>query len=282
MESISQSIATHGGVAGGKKSQSDNVFSAKSKDDRESGTGGRFRVAASRILHLYAITLGYEAANLLCTSLCEDLSQEDQDITGPRTAAWKMLQSIKSTSMACALLFGGPRRAGPLPGPLDDEFASYTMSRQSKTSGLAFDIERMFEEKVVVFPHPSEISDFDRNQIVVQQLKVCFKACSESVRLAPALTLSGYRQLLADTEFLKWMISHYVKDETLPDGSNSRSGLETLLAKSVSAAKDRLPSDLQNELSGETDEINAARAAVRSFMSENADEIVLEFVIEDD
>jgi hypothetical protein len=131
----------------------------------------------------------------------------------------------------CADLFGGPKLAGPVPENLEDKFISLTISHAK--SGLAIDVERMFAEKIVVYPHPNDSIDFQRNAVVVLILKVALKALVEHSRHA-VFALSGCRQLMIDMEFIKFMLPHYVKDECLADGSNSVSVLEALLAEATS------------------------------------------------
>jgi hypothetical protein len=83
---------------------------------------------------------------------------------------------------------------------LEDEFISLTIS-QAK-SGLAIDVERMFAEKIIVYPHTNDIIDFQRNTVVVLILKVALKALVEHSRYV-VFSLSGFRQLMIDMEFIE-------------------------------------------------------------------------------
>jgi hypothetical protein len=137
----------------------------------------------------------------------------------------------------------------------------------------------MFAEKIIVYPHPNDIIDFQRNAVVVLILKVALKTLVEHSRHV-VFSLSGYRQLMIDMEFIKFMLPHYVKDEFLADGSNSVSVLEALLAEATSTARKRCRA--VSELGEEQEEMNVARGAIRVFMAVNADGLVKRFVIEDD
>eukprot|EP00526_Cylindrotheca_closterium_P001651 CAMPEP_0113631014 /NCGR_PEP_ID=MMETSP0017_2-20120614/16117_1 /TAXON_ID=2856 /ORGANISM="Cylindrotheca closterium" /LENGTH=1073 /DNA_ID=CAMNT_0000541507 /DNA_START=14 /DNA_END=3235 /DNA_ORIENTATION=+ /assembly_acc=CAM_ASM_000147 len=285
MENIAQSISAHSGQRGkGRKNKS---FQMSNTFDSTTSTRGlpanpiaaRFRLAASRTLNLYAMDRGAVAADLLCDeSMKEKCSKEEGEVSeSPRPGAWQVLEIVKETCFDCADLFGGSTRAGPVPENLEDEFISLTMSHAK--SGLAIDVERMFAEKIVVYPHPNDMADFSRNAVVVLILKVALKAFAEHSRCVK-FSLSGYRQLMVDMEFIKFLIPHYVKDEFLGDGSNSISGLEALLTEASSVARKRCFAI--GELGDHQEEVNVARGAVRVFMSVNSDRLVKKFTIEDD
>lgn len=283
MENISQSIAAHGGGSKQRKSKSlfpsDGTGSQAKTDSTSSPTAERFRLAASRVLGLYAMNRGSDAADLLCIGLSE-LAEEDVTVHSPRAAAWQVLEVVKLTSYDCANLFGGPKRAGPVPYNLEDEMQSYT--RQAARSGLIFDVERMFAEQVVVFPHPSEFADFTRNSVLTIVMKVAFKAmveCSRTLRFSS----EGFRQLMVDVEFFKFMIPHYVKDEFLSEGSNARAVLLKLLTDTASTGRERCTD--KSVINAEREVIiNEARAVIRVFMAaqEGADGIVQRFTISED
>jgi hypothetical protein len=263
VDDIASSIATHTGSMNKQKSSKAGLFattSGGSSGDPSNPTSERFRLAASRVLNLYAVNKGNEGGELLCSSLL-DLSKDDynQELIGPRTSAWLLLTVVKSVCYDCAELFGCSKREGPVPENLEDEYASLIMSRQIRASGLAFDVERMFAEKVVVYPHPFDIVDFARNSVVALVFKVALKCLAEDCRLI-RFSIQGYRQLLVDVEFLKFMIPHYVNDEVL----------KSILMETVKCAKERC--DGSAILQDDTEEINQARAVVRDFLSKNIGE----------
>jgi len=262
-DDIAASIATHTGSINKQRSTKAGLFATspgQSSTVASNPTSERFRLAASRALNLYAMDKGNEAGELLCSRLL-DLTKDDPigESAGPRACVWSILTLVKSVCYESANLFGGPKRAGPVPENLEDEYTSLTLSRRQqavRSSGLAFDVERMFVEKVIVYPHPSEMVDFQRNSVVALLLKVAFKALIENARNV-RFSVNGYRQFLVDLEFLKFMIPHYVEDEVL----------ETLLTEAVKCAKERCHNSAM--LNEDTEEINQARAAVRDFMAVN-------------
>jgi len=295
VDDINQSIATHTGSINKHRSAqaADGLFATTDGDGITNSTSNtdptsmRFRLAASRVLSLYAMNRGTEAGELVCSNLLELTKEEGEteEASSPRNGAWSLLTVVKSTAFDCAALFGGSKRAGPVPEVLEDEYASLTAARQKQAfrSTLAFDVERMFAEKVVAYPHPSENVGFDRNLVIVQVLKVAFKALREDVRLVRFST-RGYRQLLIDVEFLKFMMPHYVKDEALSDHSTSNplAGLESLLTEATKSAKERCDSSAM--LQDDTVETNQARAVVREFMASNGGdgELVQRFTISEE
>ncbi len=293
MENIHQSISTHGsrgsstgngiGSGGANKrkiatgTMGDGLFSGdenqKSSRATTNPVSQRFRMAASRVLSLFAMNRGHEAANLLCATLPQ-LSYNSKGandfVEGPRPSVCQVLELAKATSEDCADLFGGSRRAGPIPDALDDEYVSFSSSRRNGSannrSGLVFDVERMFVEKVLVFPHPNDVSDFQRNAVLAMVFKVAFKALAESARIL-LFSVQGYRQLKVDVEFLKWYLPHYIKDEALFDGSNARTALSSLLTEVVQSAKDRCVLEQGDGLYEDVEETNQARATIRHYMA---------------
>ena len=282
VDDINQSIAINTGSTNKNKHRSsqaaDGLFAttdggaiSNSTNSNKDPTSMRFRLASSRVLSLYAMNRGNEAGELVCSDLFELSKEEvdsDEEASSPRVGAWSLLTVVKATAFDCAALFGGSKRAGPVPEVLEDEYASLTAARQKQAfrSTLAIDVERMFAEKIVVYPHPFENVGFDRNLVIVQVLKAAFKALREDVRLV-RFSNRGYRQLLVDVEFLKFMMPHYVKDEALSDHSttNPLAGLESLLTEATNNAKERC--DASAMLQDDTLETNQARAVVREFMA---------------
>ena len=282
VDDINQSIATNTGRINKNKHRSskaaDGLFAtteggaiSNSTNSNKDPTSMRFRLAASRVLSLYAMNRGNQAGELVCSELFELSKEEgdnDEEASSPRVGAWSLLTVVKATAFDCAALFGGSKRAGPVPEVLEDEYASLTAARQKQAfrSTLAIDVERMFAEKIVVYPHPFENVCFDRNLVIVQVLKAAFKALREDVRLV-RFSNRGYRQLLVDVEFLKFMMPHYVKDKTLSDHSttNPLAGLESLLTEATHNAKERC--DASAMLQDDALETNQARAVVREFMA---------------
>mmetsp|Transcript_16296 Transcript_16296/g.35400 ORF Transcript_16296/g.35400 Transcript_16296/m.35400 type:complete len:804 (-) Transcript_16296:151-2562(-) len=299
VDDINQSIATHTGSINKRRNikAADGLFATTlavggpgnvdtNSTNNKDPNSMRFRLAASRVLGLYAMNRGSEAGELLSSDLFElSRDEAEEEAMGPRVGASSLLTVVKSTAFDCAGLFGGPKRAGPVPESLEDEYVSLTMARHNQgiRSTLAIDVERMFAEKLFAYPHPFENFGFDRNLVVYQVLKVAFKALREDVRLV-RFTNQGYRQLLVDVEFLKFMMPHYVKDEELIDHSttNPITSLESILTEAIKTAKERCDSSAM--LQDGAVEINQARAVIRDFMATNGgnDGLMSQFTISEE
>jgi hypothetical protein len=283
VDDIASSIGTHTGRISKQRTTKAGLFATEhgTKDGASSNpTAERFRLAASRVLNLYAVNRGNKAGELVSSSLPELSKVDVGDSTGPREGVCSLLAVVKSTCYECAGLFGGPKSAGPFPENLEDEYASLTASRhhQMRASGLAFDVERMFAEKVVIYPHLFEFADFQRNSVVALVLKVALKALMENSRLL-RFSIPGFRQFMVDMEFLKFVLPHYVKDELLLDGSNARGVVEALVVEAVQCSKERC--DGSAMLEGSSTEANQARAVVRDFLAVQGGEngVISQFTI---
>lgn len=193
----------------------------------------RFMAAASRILQLYAMQRGAQAADEACLDFLENACIESDAIpSAPTPSVLRVLETAKLASIECANIFGGERMANPVPAFVEDvEFGQNHMIGRSgilPMKGLQLDVERMFTEAVQVFPHSMHMMEFSRNAVVAIVLKVAFKAMIEHSRFA-TFTSFGYRQLQIDCAFLRQMALHYVKDETMADGTNGCTNLYNLL-----------------------------------------------------
>jgi vacuolar protein sorting-associated protein 51 len=298
MENINQSIGTHGG--GGKQRRAKSIFPDSGSDGQvglqkklestSNPTAERFRLAASRILGLYAVTRGSTAGWVICRGLIEVAALEETDVMpeGPRPDILQMLELVKATSYDCAALFGGSKRAGPVPSNLEDQLMSgyYNSQHSSKApgrSGFLLDVERMFAEQIVVYPHPGEYSDFTRNSVLALVLKVAFKALVESARRCK-FTAAGYRQCMVDLEFLKFIMPHYITNDFLPEGSAARAVVLKLLSDAIDATGERCLDFDSTTDEGVFDLTNQARSVIREFMSTYAGPfgVVSKFVIPED
>jgi hypothetical protein len=256
MENINQSVSMHSGQ--GKKAKSSGLFpmgstSSKSKgsSDIDTATSDRFRLAASRVLTLYASNRGADVAAIICSGFL-DMARQDGDEApqGPRAAAWQALEVAKLTAIDCSAVLGGPKRAGPVP-QFNEESVIPRHHPSSLSSallgsghqfaaikGLQMDVERMFKEKVTIYPNPYKVIDFSRNAVVTILFKVMVRAMLEHVRMC-SFTSMGYRQLLVDIEFLRHMLPHYIGNDYSDDGSNAITILNNLLNDVMNNAGDR-------------------------------------------
>jgi hypothetical protein len=256
MENINQSINTDS--SGSRKhNRNSDIFAssssstrAKALNEQDSKAADRFVLAASRVLTLYSMNRGSDAAMLACRGLHEVASQEGENLPdSPRSAVVDMLHVVKMTSIDCANVFGGERQAGPVPDPPEDELDPFNTSLSSYRSkslssglssvkGLSLDVERMFTLKVPTFPHPSHILAFSRNTVVFVVLKIALNAILELVRTCTFNT-KGYMQLQVDVLFIRFLLPHYVKDDVLAEGSNWCSILDNVLNDVMQNAGER-------------------------------------------
>jgi hypothetical protein len=212
--------------------------------DKDKDISDRFRLAASRVLALYAMNRGSHAAVNACESLFEMACCDGEEIPpAPRSAVCQLLEIIKLASLDCACVFGGQPRAGVVPDFPEDkiEFAyssSTVYSRKSPVKGLQLDVERMFSRKVPIYPSPSTILDFDRDAVVTIVMKVAFRAVVEQVRTC-TFSASGYRQLQVDVALLRHMIPHYIREDFYADGANACGSIENILDDVMTNAGER-------------------------------------------
>lgn len=288
-EKMKQSIALH---YGGEKKRSSELFVSNEYNrgrgslplsDKEKKTSERFRLAASRILTLYATNRGSEAASILCAGFAHLSEKRNKFPVAPRMETWHVLEIVKLTSYDCAEIFGGSKRAAPiLELDVNKPVVVQSGRLKSKSTGLQLDVERMFQEKVSIYPHPSQFVDFTRNAVVTSVFKVTFKALFEQMRQYCFSTVA-YQQLQVDIEFFQHMIPHYVKDDFLAEGANSCSLLSNMLTDTLNGAGERC---LDIEFVTNENNIITARSIVSDFMrsncSDDGEDIISRFVISEE
>lgn len=288
MENINQSISSTAGSGSRKHNRDTGIFAlsdssskALSLNENDSNVSNRFLLAASRILVLYGINRGSAATLYACDELNLVASQAGNDFpTEPRDAIVSLLQVVKTTSLACANIFGGERRAGPEPEPPQDEedvfnsggAAAFKSPGLSSAKGLHLDVERMFIEKVSTFPHPNCVIDFSRNQVIFIVFKVAFNGLVERIR-GCTFTAKGYRQVQVDILFLRYLLPHYVKDENIGEDINGLSVLNNVLNDAINNAGERCldldcvgQDKIYDPVSGESITL---QSIIRNFMEED-------------
>ena len=247
MENINQSISSSQG-GGGRRHKSSDLFHSKSTksilcaDDTK--VCERFKLAASRALGYYALNRGFDAAIIVCAGFVAMATADVDELPkAPRECIWQALEIVKLTCLDCSNIFGGESYFEPLYDVHEDKSeilntgASLLSGRylSGHIKGLQLDVERMFMEKKPTFPRPSQLLEFTRSAIVTIVLSVAFNSWTELTRSC-TFTGNGYRQLQVDVAFLKHMLSHYVKDDFLGEGSNSLTTLDNMLNDSVKTA----------------------------------------------
>lgn len=247
----------------------------------------RFLAAASRILQLYAMERGAQAADAACANLYTVATTQSDDLpSSPSESALNILETAKIASIECANIFGGDRMANPVaPFPDADTDAigmSHIKARSgSPMKGLQLDVERMFIESVEIFPHSMHMMEFTRNAVVATVLKVAFKSMIEQSRFC-SFTPYGYKQMQVDCAFLRHMVLHYVADDKMADGSNGCKNLYNLLSDVMLNVGDRCS---ERECVGQEEYYDEGRGGLLTPLSiagsimERDSEITAKFVI---
>eukprot|EP00566_Odontella_aurita_P004032 CAMPEP_0113600712 /NCGR_PEP_ID=MMETSP0015_2-20120614/42849_1 /TAXON_ID=2838 /ORGANISM="Odontella" /LENGTH=1196 /DNA_ID=CAMNT_0000508979 /DNA_START=68 /DNA_END=3658 /DNA_ORIENTATION=+ /assembly_acc=CAM_ASM_000160 len=228
----------------------------KSEVDASGGLAARFRTAASRSLQLFAASRGSDAAAFGCADVTEiarssSTAADGDALSGtlpvaPSEKAWRILEVAKTTCIDCAAVLGGDVKSGPVPPfPEDDDAGTLIMSGRAPLGGggggikgLQLDVERMFTERVQIHPHPSRLMEFDQTAVVSTVLKAAFRAMVEASRVC-SFSAIGYRQMQVDCELLRHVLTHYVRDEDMSDGTNPVTGLCNLLNDTMINAGER-------------------------------------------
>jgi hypothetical protein len=251
MDNIQNSITSS--MEGDKKAhKSSHLFSLSEETstrgsfvDKEKAISDRFHLAASRVLALYALNRGSNAGFFACETLYDMACDDGGEIpTCPRSGISLLLESVKLASLDCAHVFGGEKRANPVPDFPDDDddfypsHKSLMSARLGSVKGLQLDVERMFSEKVPTYPHPSSVLDFTREAVVTVVMRVAFKVMEEQAR-ACTFSARGYRQLQVDVALLRHMIPHYIKEDFDFEGTNACGMIENILNDVMTAAGER-------------------------------------------
>ncbi|KAL7538342.1 hypothetical protein ACHAXR_008500 [Thalassiosira sp. AJA248-18] len=201
----------------------------KGKDglDSEQILSKRFQLAASRALSMYVMNRGAHAASELCTDMypLSDARDPYAIPSRPREACLRVFEIAKVSCEDCISIVGGDLFVCPVePFPDEVDYVDVFGDRLTgatggaggvggaSSRGLQLDVERMFIEKIQVYPHSLDRLEFTRNSVVSGILRVALSSFLECVRSSVFSSL-GYRQMKVDAVFLRYIIPHYVKDE---------------------------------------------------------------------
>ena len=267
---LEQSIATH---VGGSKKNSRGLFASGASPGKRSGQEDditcRFRLAESRVIVLFATYRGCEAAHSLCMNLSQLSDSSDEHVLGrPSDLAVQALGVAKKTALEIASVSGDCKRATPVSELNEDRFLAGSNHLLGRKTGLQLDVERMFKEKVSIYPHPSEFLESSRDAALYLLFKVAFRAMYEQARLL-RFSPSAYRQLQVDSEFLKHMTAHYVSNGFHPGGTDARMALADLLTDVMDVVGDRC---IEEDAAGMKENyIGDAVERVKSFLAEESD-----------
>ena len=185
----------------------------------------RFQLATSRALAMYIMNRGAYAASELCTDMSSMSDARDPYAipSRPREECLRLFEIIKRSCEDCISIVGGDLFAAPVaPFPEENEYNNVFGLRLTQHSaagggggasrGLKLDVEKLFIEKIQVFPHSLDQLEFNRNSVVSGILRVALASFLECVR-SSIFSSSGYRQMKVDAIFLRYLLPHYVKDE---------------------------------------------------------------------
>ena len=283
-DNLEQSFAVH---LGDTKKRSRGIFPtgsaspSKKVGGDEGGIGNFFRHASSRVLVLYICNCGIHATRVLCHSLADTSSKSNSDILEkPSSSALDALVIAKKTALECAIVFGGPKRGGPVPKFEDDGMMDFSSPMSGRKTGLQMDIERMFREKVVIYPHPSDILEPSRNAVMFLFFRILFRALFENSRFYK-FSSGGYQQLQVDIMFLKQMVPHFVSSDYTENGTNACSALFNLLTDVVGVIDDRCTDENCSQDEGlKSDAVDIVRSFITAI--ENDASVGAAFIIPED
>lgn len=193
--------------------------------DSDSLISYRFLLASSTLLAVYTRDKGHEAASTLCHSMPDTSSIQSTFLPhGPSDAAIKVFEVVRNVCLDSAQLFDGSSTASDVPNFGDDYRQNMSMvGSLGRTSnfgystgtakGLSLDVARMFTQKVPAYSQALDKMSFNRDFVVNAVLRVAFRAWNEQIRLT-SLTSYAYRQIQVDVEFFKYLLPHFVTEDS--------------------------------------------------------------------
>lgn len=201
----------------------------------------RFQLSLSRVTNIFCMVLGNDAVSMACQDITESCSVESEFFPhGPSDAATRILEVIKRVCVDCASAFGFDSMASEVPDFENDYRQDLNMVGHTSSvggnvamKGLSLDVARIFTQKIQVYNHHHDLIVFSRDAIVSLILTIAAKSWIEQIRQNSFSTFA-YRQIQVDVEFLKYMLPHYLAE----DSSESET-LQKTLDEIVLSAGDR-------------------------------------------
>lgn len=239
-DNLEQSVAVHSGSR--KRSRGlfpDEINALNPVQHNRGSIAERFELAASRVLVIFATNAGCDGGQILCGSLITvgRRSQNEMPVS-PSTDALLFLQFAKTTSLQCFSVMGGSKAAGPVP-EFERNSYSFRQSGIGRKTGLHLDVERMFKQKLSIYPHPSEVLLFSRNAVLFVFFRIAFRELVENSRWS-RYSIGGFAQLFVDIEFIKHMVPHYLSSDYSEKGNNACIALSSLLSDAIETIEDRV------------------------------------------
>lgn len=240
-ENLDQSVAVHSGSRKRSRGLFPDELNMSNKVQQARGSiAERFELAASRVLTIFATNAGCDGGRILCESLVTvgQKPQEEMPVS-PSAVAVSFVKLAKTTSLQCFNVMGGSKAAGPVP---EFERNSYPFRQNAvggRKTGLHLDVERMFKQKISIYPHPSEILIFSRNAILFLFFRIAYRELLENSRWK-RYSVGGFAQLFVDIEFIKHMLPHYLSSDFSEKGTNACFALVNLLSDAIDIIEDRV------------------------------------------
>jgi hypothetical protein len=194
--SVEESIVTH--LSGGKKPNKSRIITGDmlGQDVQE-----RFQLARSTVFVLYASRRGSEMANLLYQDITQTIGR-------PKESTRQALAISKQACQELNDMLQGIYNARDIP-ELENASSHTSISPMARKKGLRLDIERMFQEKVAVFPHTSTLLDV--NDVLFLIFKIAIRAWLEQIRLS-LFSAQGRSQVAMDAMLLKHLLPLYLNE----------------------------------------------------------------------
>lgn len=237
--SLEESIVTH--LSGGKKPNKSRIVTG---DMLGSDVKERFQLARSTVFVLYASRRGSEMANLLC----KDLTQSQGH---PKESTRQALAIAKRTCQDVNDMLQGNYKARAIP-ELETASSRNAISPMARKKGLRLDIERMFQEKVAVFPHPSFLLDV--HDILFLVFKIAIRVWFEQIRLS-YFSANSRSQVAMDAMLLKHLLPLYLNETQATTVGN-------MIEDCKMAVGDRMDGASTAESDDEDTTINAVRSCL--------------------
>ena len=219
---IQQSIASH---AGFRKKTKGLFPSGQTTGESEDPVERRFGAARSTVVRIYAISVGAAFSDDLCSEI-ENVSFQSAAPTGPSAYVSTALAIIKQSCQQIHGALGDQSFATKVVVP-DEAGLALRRELQPRKTGLQLDVERMFKERVLIYPHPTSPMNGSRNSIIYLVLKMGLKSWIEEAKMLQ-FSKEGIEQLCVDIAVVRQLKQHYISETYSEGGMPALEALSTL------------------------------------------------------
>ncbi|GAX23137.1 hypothetical protein FisN_33Lh028 [Fistulifera solaris] len=237
--SLEESIVTH--LSGGKKLNKSRIMTG---DMLGQDVQKRFQLARSTVFVLYASRRGSEMAHLLCQDVTQTIGR-------PKESTRQALAIAKQACQELNDMLQGAYKARDIP-ELESTSSRSSISPMARKKGLHLDIERMFQEKVAVFPHTSTLLDV--NDVLFLVFKIALREWLEHIRLS-IFSAKARSQVAMDAMLLKHLLPLYLNESQATAAGN-------IIEDCKLAAGDRMDGAAAAESDNEDIIIDAVRSCL--------------------